>query len=151
MRKRRIFFPASCFFSANSFFPAYSALPLLLIHPLAMPFPFFYDRTSSSLPGFILIFIFSTCFYLSLFEPCCIPTLERASAWNMSFKNTSPSAKNRTWSTTKAGRQLKKTKRFVSMDSPTLDKQSHKHNKVQNLHKFHKNVATFNDRHIFTN
>ncbi len=88
-------------------------------HPLSMPFPFFLVHSSSSLSVFSLIFIFSTCFnYLCLFQPCCVPTLERASALNMSFKNRSPSVNNVPCTTTKAGRKSKKTKRFVSLDSP---------------------------------
>ena len=116
-----------------------------------MPFPIFYDHTCSSLPGLFRIFLFSTCFHLSLVDPCCVPSLQRASAWNMSLNNSSPSVKNGTCTTTKAGRKLKKTKRFVSMASPTLDIHLHKHNKVQTLLPSHKGVATYIDRDISTN
>jgi hypothetical protein len=103
-------------------------------HPLSMPFPFFLVHTSSSLSVFSLIFIFSTCFnYRCLFQPCCVPTLEPASALNMSFKNRSPSVNNVPCTTTMAGRKSKKTKRFVSLESPTFDKHLHKHTQVQNV------------------
>jgi hypothetical protein len=58
------------------------------------------------------------------------------------------SVKNGTLTTTKAGRKLKKTKRFVSSDSPTLDANMHKHNKVLQLLPSYKGVTTFTDRHI---
>ena len=44
----------------------------------------------------------------------------------MSFKNRSPGVNNVPCTTTKAGRKSKKTKRFVSSDSPILDKDLHK-------------------------
>ena len=66
----------------------------------------------------------------------------------MSMKYSSPSVKNGTCTTTKAGRKSKKTKRFVSSDSPTLGTNLHKHNKVQKLLPSHKGVTTFIDRHI---